>query len=956
MNNSVTGRILLTAQNQTKKPFDEISKQLVAMQKQSTAVSKEWVANSTQMQRASERAAVVSQQTALIISRSIASTVAAYGAFTFKTDEMYRGRLVMEGRIQQSLENTGKSGRIHLDQMRKYAEELAKTSSFTSDQILAAEETMTRHGDITDAELQRRTKIVANYAAATQQSIEQASEQIDQYLAHPAGAGALFERIGKPQGQEFDEQMKILQEYDDQVRAGEEIFETLGPLVRDQAVVLKQAEGAWGDLMKTLREFGIKSGEDVDPALQDLYGWVDKIVKQAGSTEFGRAASRIAALGLGGSQLGGRIGSLAGPRMGAAGAVIGAAAGVATGEAIEAARALHDKAGVGGMDVLKFLKRLDQPGPSDMEIWNWFLEQLDKLPKDKDIFESLFGKQSSLENQNQNFKESNRLLTDFNDNLQKVNDKMLKLASYSPPGMGTGGFQSASFGGISGGGIWGPSILSPGGGGGAPGGYQEPPASMLPPSGGQPINVGGAGVYTPPPSAIQSSGALPPEARALLEGIASVEAGPYGYQAINSAAGGGAFPAGGEHPFTGQKGVTAAGRYQMLASNWDRIKKQLNLQGGFTPENQDKSAWYLAQTDYNRRTGRNLQADLANPNMRDYITSTLAPTWLGLGAQPGKAMAAMEQASRQMQGSLGPGRTGTPSGFIMHHTGGRGGVAGVEATLRERGLGIQYIMDREGNITATGVGVGGASHMRVGQGIGKGLSNRNTVGMEIIAKNDKDINDKQIAAAKAFIAKNYPNVPVFGHGEVNPHKQLTEGHRIAEAIRAQRAALGHDIAKPPVAAKPPTPLKPPITQEQAQVRSGVKAYDPLASYKSAQRIYGEAYERLKPPAPVKPPVADTPNLTRARKADFGARDPVRESVQPGLAKQRDPMELLQQPRQDVQLGRGKVDLNLKLDRNVSMVRPSIEPAENFDLGVSVDRTGQFFARPGDPSYSGSGVI
>jgi hypothetical protein len=68
------------------------------------------------------------------------------------------------------------------------------------------------------------------------------------------------------------------------------------------------------------------------------------------------------------------------------------------------------------------------------------------------------------------------------------------------------------------------------------------------------------------------------------------------------------------------------------------------------------------------------------------------------------------------------------------------------------------------------------------------------------------------------------------------------------------------------------------------------------------------------------------------------------------------MELLQQPRQDVQLGRGKVDLNLKLDRNVSMVRPSIEPAENFDLGVSVDRTGQFFARPGDPSYSGSGVI
>ena len=44
---------------------------------------------------------------------------------------------------------------------------------------------------------------------------------------------------------------------------------------------------------------------------------------------------------------------------------------------------------------------------------------------------------------------------------------------------------------------------------------------------------------------------------------------------------------------------------------------------------------------------------------------------------------------------------------------------------------------------------------------GAGLSSGNTVGMEVVAKDDRDITPAQVAAAKAFIASRYPNTPVF---------------------------------------------------------------------------------------------------------------------------------------------------------------------------------------------------
>lgn len=137
------------------------------------------------------------------------------------------------------------------------------------------------------------------------------------------------------------------------------------------------------------------------------------------------------------------------------------------------------------------------------------------------------------------------------------------------------------------------------------------------------------------------------------------------------------------------------------------------------------------------------------------------------------------------------------SAFIVHHTGGRGTPEGVQNTLRDRGLGVEYIMDREGNITHAGDR--GSAHMLKGWGAGEGLSNRNTVGMEVIAKDNNDVTPAQIASGKAFIDKNYSGIPVYGHGEVNPgHKEADEGMGIVNAVRGgrQRAATDKKIFDP----------------------------------------------------------------------------------------------------------------------------------------------------------------
>ena len=151
--------------------------------------------------------------------------------------------------------------------------------------------------------------------------------------------------------------------------------------------------------------------------------------------------------------------------------------------------------------------------------------------------------------------------------------------------------------------------------------------------------------------------------------------------------------------------------------------------------------------------------------------------------QDGKVVNAPEVTNSM--GSLNSkGELGDRKGFIIHHTGGRGDVGGVINTLNQRGLSVQYVIDREGKIHQLMPSGSRASHMRKGQGVGAGLSNKNTEGVEIIAKDDSDVLPVQVEAAKRLAQQlGYAPNQVYGHGEVNPHKQKTEGSTVVSAIR-----------------------------------------------------------------------------------------------------------------------------------------------------------------------------
>lgn len=129
---------------------------------------------------------------------------------------------------------------------------------------------------------------------------------------------------------------------------------------------------------------------------------------------------------------------------------------------------------------------------------------------------------------------------------------------------------------------------------------------------------------------------LPPEAVALLETISNTESAG-SYNVIYSGAKANNFD---DHPRVWveiqsgpNKGKysSAAGKYQFIAPTWDKAKRALDLKD-FSPASQDKAAWWLAQEDYRRSTGRDLLRDLqegGDANMRR-VGKTLAKTWTSL--------------------------------------------------------------------------------------------------------------------------------------------------------------------------------------------------------------------------------------------------------------------------------------------------------------------------------------
>lgn len=135
---------------------------------------------------------------------------------------------------------------------------------------------------------------------------------------------------------------------------------------------------------------------------------------------------------------------------------------------------------------------------------------------------------------------------------------------------------------------------------------------------------------------------LPAEAHALLEAIA----GPESKGAWNVIYGGQKFADFSKHPRTfvtiqsgpnkGKKS-SAAGKFQITASSYDRVAPKLGITD-FSPESQQKIAWQLAQEQY----GPSLAADLrsGDPQTLARVARKLAPVWTSLpsGSEAGTSV------------------------------------------------------------------------------------------------------------------------------------------------------------------------------------------------------------------------------------------------------------------------------------------------------------------------------
>jgi N-acetylmuramoyl-L-alanine amidase len=167
------------------------------------------------------------------------------------------------------------------------------------------------------------------------------------------------------------------------------------------------------------------------------------------------------------------------------------------------------------------------------------------------------------------------------------------------------------------------------------------------------------------------------------------------------------------------------------------------------------------------------------------------PRWGDSGYNPGAVSKPIARGGGDISHELSPSGA-EPAAFIMHHTAGRGTPQDVVNFWKQqgRGYGAQYIMDRYGKVhdTLKEFGYGGTNEI-LNDPI-HGLSNRNVVGMEIIAKDDADVLPNEVSSAVEFMRKYYPNTPIYGHGQVNPgHKEATEGQSARIAVEADRKRM-----------------------------------------------------------------------------------------------------------------------------------------------------------------------
>jgi muramidase (phage lysozyme) len=106
-------------------------------------------------------------------------------------------------------------------------------------------------------------------------------------------------------------------------------------------------------------------------------------------------------------------------------------------------------------------------------------------------------------------------------------------------------------------------------------------------------------------------------------------------------------------------GSSAAGRYQFMPDTWAEVSRALGLHD-FSPASQDKAAWYLAEREYSRQTGRDLLTDWKSGGHEDDIAHALKGRWPSLPGGSQSRTSSSDFSQRRLRDLADPALRLTP--------------------------------------------------------------------------------------------------------------------------------------------------------------------------------------------------------------------------------------------------------------------------------------------------------
>jgi hypothetical protein len=146
--------------------------------------------------------------------------------------------------------------------------------------------------------------------------------------------------------------------------------------------------------------------------------------------------------------------------------------------------------------------------------------------------------------------------------------------------------------------------------------------------------------------------------------------------------------------------------------------------------------------------------------------------------------------------------------FVVHHTApGMNSCEDVVRVLNGRGLGVQWVVDRRGNLCKTLPfnQIGGHVNPKKRKPNGIKAYNENSQGVEVIADNDADVLPVQAVTVLKLIRKlGFPTSKIYGHGEINTHKAANEGQTIKSFINTNynKSPRDYDFSMFPIGKRP----------------------------------------------------------------------------------------------------------------------------------------------------------